>query len=470
MAMALLAASCSSDDGADEVGQESEQAQPDSPQREEDFRSDDEPGGAEAEEGDNGSDDEAGGQQSPTPQAPPIHPALTELSGQLAIVDGGDVTVANPDGTGSAIVDGQSVRQAVAAQPVWSVDGALLAWSTVSPEEVSVSVLGGEEADEILVAASSGNPIFYLQWAPDGTKLVYLRNGTEPGVEAGIATIGVGLEQFGAGQPFYVSWGSGSDTVLAHVGGSFAGTAGEVVTYDPSGGADPEVRLRPTIPFTAPAWIDDATIIGAVDGGLAMLNIESGQAESLVATQGPVQFVLSPDGRRVAYRAAPLGGVVDGEPVPLMVLDIESGESTVVLERDPIAWEWSPAGDRLAVLAPESASGFEAVSFPTTPARQNAESFRWFFWDEQIFAATPAHVPSQLEASAYLPFFEQFAQSHHRWSGDGVGFAFAGTVAGQTGIWVQIAEDETTASLVARGSHVTWSPLSAAIGGGRSIQ
>ncbi len=461
--LALLASSCSS--GDDETGSDSEPPVTDQPAPGQQDPDDEAP----ADERDDDENAAPGGSVPTPPSSPPVHPALSELSGQLAIVDGGDVTVANPDGTGSAIVDGQSVRQAVAAQPVWSVDGARLAWATTEPTQVSVSVLGGETSEEIEVAASDGNPIFYLQWAPDGTKLAYLRNGPNGGVEAGEATVGLGLEPIDEGQPFYVSWSPSSDRLLAHVGSTSLGSGGEVLAYGDDL-VEPDVLLRPTIGFTAPAWIDDTTFVGAIDGGLAIVDLETGAAENLVETQGPIRFVVSPDGSRIAYTAEPIGGLPDGEMMPLIVLDIETGQEVVALERDAIAWEWSPAGDRLAILGPERASGFEAVSFEPLAAFQGAEAFRWFFWDEQIFAATPAHVPSPLEAGAYLPFFEQFAQSHHRWSGDGVGFTFAGTIGGQTGIWVQIAEDETTASLVAAGSHVTWSPLSAAIGGGRSIQ
>ncbi len=472
MVLSLVAAACSS--GDDESGQEIEDRADEATLGE----SNEGPGGEE--------DDESGGlgDDEDAPAAPRIHPALSELSGQLAIVDGGDVTVANPDGTGGAIVDGQSVREVVASQPIWSVDGARLAWATIDPGEVTVSVLGGEEPDEIVVASDDGNPIFYMQWAPDGTKLAYLRNAPEPGVEAGVATVGDGLEPFAEGQPFYVSWAADSERVLAHVGGTLGGTQGQVFVFEPpSTGAEPDAVLRPTITFTAPAWLDETTIVGAADGGLLSIDLETGASELLVETSGPIQFVASPDGTKIAYRAAGTPGSPDADLPPLYVLDVETGDETIALQRNALAWEWSPGSDRLAILGPETASGFEQISFDARQASseastqtssqqpvQQASAFRWFFWDEQIFSATPAHLPSQLEVSSYLPFFEQYAQSHHRWSGDGLGFAFAGTIGGESGIWVQVAEDERTSSLVARGEHVTWSPLSGAIGGGRSIQ
>ncbi len=427
--------------------------------------------------------DEPGGQaeedvlpNNPAPgqgfQVPGPHPALAELGGQLAITDQADVVVARPNGTERRIVDGSSLREVIASQPVWSTGGAFLAWSAFGPDEQTVVVLEATEA-EPMVSEATGSPVYYLQWRPDDLGLVFLRNGSTGGVEAGTLSPGEPVVPFSGGQPFFVSWGPTSERLAAHVGSRVMPST--LSLFEPEFGGASTV-LSETVQFSAPDWLDDTTLIGATDDGLVSIDTETLESTVLVSLGAPIQFVVSPDGTQVAYRGFDAAAAIGEEP-PLLVLDIASGETSVVLESDAVAWEWSPDSQRLAVLttaASLAGGGISEIGIVPAQTEEDVTGFQWAFWTAEgqapgFYGATPAHEPSSLEVTSYLPFFEQYAQSHNRWSPDSSAFAFAGTLTSPdgemfSGIYVQIADDPSTFSLVSEGQHVTWSTSGLAAG------
>ena len=407
-------------------------------------------------------------------QVPGPHPALAELPGQLAVTDGADVVVVRPNGTERRIVDGASLREVVANQPVWSPSGALLAWTAVGRDQQSVMVLEASQA-EPLVSDAPGSPVYYLQWKPNDLGLVFLRNGETGGVEAGTLSPGDPVVPFSNGQPFFVSWGPNSDLLAAHVGNA-RGEPGTLSLFEPVLGGSSTPLLSETAPFGPPAWLNETSLLAVNDEGLVRIDIETREQTVLVGLTSPVQFVVSPDGARVAYRGRDADST-SPDPPPLRVLDLATGESVVVLETDALAWEWSPDSQRLAVLTTAATLAGGGVSQIGVPAQQDEEQtgrFQWAFWASDgpsgtFYGATPAHEPSSIEATSYLPFFEQYAQSHHRWSPDSSAFAFAGSLTapdGETfsGIYVQIAEDPSTFSYIGDGEHVTWSTSGLAAG------
>ncbi len=365
---------------------------------------------------------------------PPPHPALSELAGQLAITDGADVVVSGPDGSERTIIDGSSVREVLASQPVWSPSGDLLAWSVFGADRQAVGF--ARSPDEAPIESDApGSPVYYMQWQPDGEGLVFLRNGAVGGVEAGTVIPGEAVVPLSTGQPFFVSWGRNSERLAAHVG-SNGGRDGTLSVFE-VGSNEASTLVEATSAFTVPAWLDESSVVAVSGEGLVRIDAESQVVEVLVGLTPPVQFVVNSDGSRIAYRGIESANPQPGLP-PLMVLDVSSGISTEVAVADVAAWEWSPDGTRLAILT--TSSNFSSTSlFPNRaevlPVQSDRSGrFQWAFWQAtdqggELIGSTPGHEPSRLEASSYLPFFEQYAQSHHRWSPDGTAFAFAGTLA-----------------------------------------
>lgn len=423
-----------------------------------------------------------------------------ELGGQLAIGDGNVVAVARPDGNSYQALDGDS--RLIATQPTWSRSGGKLVWSSVSALEQLARVQsfdddGAPDGDPV-DSEAQGNPVFYYQWADDDETVLYLRNSpTGVNVEAGALIPGRPIEPVDDGAPFFLSWSPTGDRVAANVDNRSVriyDTFASAAQTGASSGDDVPIYqlLMDGTGFSAPAWIDETTVLIVLDGWLTalVLDDEGQERERVRITQAatPVRFVLSPDRRRVAYQAVgqtgpdinqaglshlrqrdqrlrliPIGpeagpdratGLTEAQ-VPgrraLVVFDLETGSLETVTEDPVLAWEWSPDSTKLAWLRPESGGGRAA---------------RWRFWSvtgEQPAGdlTTPVVTISSKEALNYLPFFAQYTQSVNRWSPDSSAFAIAGTIdptvgPPRAGIWIHLVDQPARPVRVAEGDFVTW--------------
>jgi TolB protein len=324
-----------------------------------------------------------------------------------------------------------------------------------------------------VASQADGQPVFYLQWNDEGDGLAYIRNSRSGGtVEVGVARPGDPIDPVGDGVPFYLSWGPGR-RLLGHADQS------SIRLYNAS---TPDERGFISVAavdggFSAPAWIDDERALVVADEALSYLDVASGELEAIIDVGGPIRFVLSPDGRRVAYRRLAAGGEsaspevaagvigsalasippravrpVQDQSAALLVLDLDTGRQTTVTDEVTVAWEWSPDGQRLAWLEAEVTGG--------------GVTGAWNFWsvDQSIPAGAPAteRTPefqlTRKYIQGYLPFFAQYTQSVTGWSPDSSAFAFAGTIGGLPGVWVQLVDERVAPRLVSRGDLVTWGP------------
>jgi len=164
--------------------------------------------------------------------------------------------------------------------------------------------------------------------------------------------------------------------------------------------------------------------------------------------------VLSPDASHLAFQAVSVlqgaappreGAVPTATDRVLSVLDLRSGEIEEISPGRVAAFFWSPQGDGLMFLRPEL----------------TGEEFwlRWNIWDGTRTFETARFRASEVFVQGYLPFFDQYAQSHSPWAPDGSAFAYAGqNERGETGVWVQRAEPDAPPVLVSDGDFVVWSP------------
>ncbi len=377
---------------------------------------------------------------------------LTDMPGRLAIGNGPELAIARADGRTVEVLDGS--ESVLASQPTWSHDGAQLAWGSVSADRQVVLVQsfdeqGGRVGDPVQ-SNVQGPPVFYMQWDADDDRLAYIRNSTSAGlVEVGLIEPGAPAEPVGEGAPFFISWSPAPDRILAHVNE----TSIDVFGLD----AEPEDFAAVTAVdggFSAPAWADEASGLIVSEGALSYLNVNTGVIEPIIPLAGPVRFVLSHDRTKVAYQVvggsggvSVIGSPIQAERTGLVVLDLETGEQTVLTAELALAWEWSPDSDKLAWLGAEL-NGGRPIG-------------RWSFWSNSDAAATTRSAPFELTRKYgrnYLPFFAQYAQSVTGWSPDSQAFAFAGTADSRTGIWIQLIDEVVAPQLVAPGDFVTWGP------------
>ena len=407
-----------------------------------------------------------------------VRDVLSELDGQLAIGNGPVVAVARPDGQRYIELDGG--RTNLTSQPTWSPDGTMLIWSSISgvAQEARVQRFDDEGvADgDPLSTNLPGHPAFYFQWSHDAGEVLYLRNSTRrQTVEAGVLVPGGPARRMADGDPFFVAWAPAEPVIAAHVGDE------RVAIFDPSGAAEfgvpgeesePEAEPDPGLGdpvvgddvidgggFSAPAWLDDETLVAVVSEVLSAVDVESGVTQPLTSVDGPIQFVLSPDRSRIAFQVTTAvvddGGILEVGATPiqeevdslsLVVLNVEDRSVEVVTDRQVLAWEWSPDSTKLAWLE---------LDGPV-----NRRLARWRFWSANGAVGGDTRSPtlqlSVKEMVNYLPFFAQYSFSLRRWSPDSSAFAMVGSIRGRSGVWIHLVDVPADPVLVVPGDIVSW--------------
>ncbi len=401
--------------------------------------------------------------RSETTTPPPSQ--LDGLPGLLVVLaEDGNVVTMRPDGSDLALLTDDAGPQLQYSQPTWAPDGSRVAWTRVDGRAE------GAPAAAVLTAAPDGSdqteaatplPVFYMFWDPTSRKLAYLHSGI-PTLEMGIVDVAAGggdAATVDTGQPYYFSWAPDGETLLAHVG------TDRLDEVDAASG-DPAAVAGPPGTFQAPSWSGDGSQLYAVaaDSGETLVRRDAaGDETELLAYDGFIWFLPSPDGSQVAFqvlREGDEGGVTAAADRPalatrafqlaqpadapvgaLAVLDLASGEIDTLAADSAVGFFWSPRGTLLSLHLDADRSGW----------------FRWRIWGDQPFTG-PSYQPTATVARDYLPFFDQYAQSLTPWSPDGTAFTYAGRHEGERGIWVQRLDPDAAPVRVAGGTFAAWSP------------
>ncbi len=439
---------------------------------------------------------DAGGDEAVTTTTTPSGPDLgapdsvDTLQGQLAVVDGHRLTVMNPDGSEPIVMAGDD-DGVVGLQPAWSPDGSQLAWAQTDGATASVEVaLPRAQA----VSSTSFDTVpFYLGWNDAGNRLAYLRNAPSgPGFEAGVVD-GDSASVAATGAPLYLAWRPGADDLAIHRNEASVDVVDATTAVVDPGLPGDAAGFATTGQFATPIWVRDDVLGLVQDGAFVLVDVETGDKSVLLEIGEGTRLVLSPDRSKLAYLTVVTGTQTvglprqvdppetlppetlpprpclpslppetlppetlpggDGEPgIRLRVFDFVTGRDDLVTDEPVLAFEWSPDGAFLSWLG-QAGPGLA----------------QWHIWTRagELTNLAP-YRPSALDAGAYLPFFDQYVQSQHRWDPDGTAMAFAGTIGGESGIWVQLVEGDFGPFLVAPGDYVTWSPPPGG-GGGASV-
>ncbi len=373
---------------------------------------------------------------SPSPHATGIPGA----PGRIAVLaEDGTLTAFAADGSDAVVLARSVPDQTLIRQPAWSPDGSRVAWVAMAADGTSADVMtaapDGTRSTDVPVGAVP----FYLSWDPTSSRIGYLGNSPSVGIELGLVNVATSAyAPVDSGSPFYMSWSPTGKQLLVHVGTDRL----DRLALD---GSHTSLDDQPGT-FTAPVWTADGrTFIYSSAGGsgqrLVAYDVATQRREVLVRFKGAIAFVVSPDGRRVAFQT------FHGQTLatPLSVVDRKTGAIDRVANEYSPAFFWSPDGTKLLSLLPE-----------VTPGRI---WFRWGVWEDGSSFSTGRFVPSLVFSRDYLQFFEQYAQSMRLWSPDGSAFVYAGEEeSGGLGIWIQPATPDAAPIRLADGVVASWSP------------
>jgi hypothetical protein len=264
-----------------------------------------------------------------------------------------------------------------------------------------------------------------------------LHNGAQ-GLDFEIADVAAGTsEVIDSGSPFYFSWGEDSDRVVVHVGPNRF----ELLDLEGESTSLGETSAG----YLAPQWIPQG-VLHVVDDNLVLRR----DREPVVLAEAGEQtmFVANTAGSLVAFQSlAPRSqtvSMVQQSPVQdntVAVVDVRSLEIEIVDTEPVVGMWWSPNGRSLLLITPT----FDGSSVTAK-----------VWTDGAGLTEYATYAPSAIQVRDVFPFFPQYAQSMTFWSPDSSGFALAGEIEGESGIWVQSLGDAAPVR-VSDGLWVAWS-------------
>ena len=357
----------------------------------------------------------------------------------------GNIYLVSPDGAQRFALTDDGSASRVYAQPAWSADGGRIAWSKIDRRGSALvtSQYDGSERNEVRVPFAP----FYIAWSPRGDQLAYLSNWTvveDPSIALRLVDVNGVTSQAQTlvdGQPLYFSWAPDGERLLTHIGNErveLQAVTGEQTPVVISGGA-----------FQSPQWAPDGeslvyALADALQQYLVVADLEGNLQQEITDFDGQITFAMSPDGAQVAYVASErdAGANTLG---PLYVVDMATQATRAITERPVVAFAWSPDAQKLAYLTLE-------------PLR-NRVGMRWNVWDGSQRTAYSIFSPTSTFLNNYLPFFDQYAQSHRIWSPASDALVYAGQQTdGRAGVWVQELAADQAPRLVGPGVFASWSP------------
>lgn len=400
--------------------------------------------------------------------------------GRIAGIDPhGDIFVVRGDGTGridltddaSPAGGGGDVSRSYLL-PTWGPSGDRLAYGEITRDAAGarraavVEQAVGEGDRQIVFESDSEIPI-YLAWSSTGDKLGILTSG-DAGQALGLWVAHGGQSNLiDRGQPYYLDWIAGGESLVVHVGGSAASDPADarlgVFRLFPGGRAD--WPLKPAN-FQAPAGrpLADSTLVAVADGTggseLVVAGPDGQVMQQLVPISGAVAMAWSPDGQKVAYveqGRSPHEGF--GRLTILQLNDSPLARPIPTPLDSVAAFDWSPMSDRLIALVPRLSldGGQQAVA---NRALQGELQFELQLVRADTGNAELLTVIDPTDAFLErLPFFDQYQRSSTLWSPDGRFLTFSAQRAGgDDGVFRIQAQVGATASLLAEGGLSFWSP------------
>lgn len=365
-----------------------------------------------------------------------------------------------PDGSeGEVLTDDPNL---INLQPSWAPDGSRVAWVSIDRRTGQARIAADRFDRSDYREVEVDTAPFYLYWDPSAGQIAYL-SPVVGGIDLSIAEMlsedGPTTRRLDRGQPYWLSWDPDGEELLVHASG-FRLDRIDLVS------ATVIIDEFPA-DFGAPAWLPDGSILfaGEYEGEQVLMTTgKSGEGvRPLAQYEGHLRFSVSNEGNRIAMQAFPSTDQ-DDEVITASFGESVLPEGTLVASRqdptpDPAATpeptdtpEFDDSIDAVDRLQPGipyviGTFGGDAYAISNLPAMamfpspngqytawlEESETvpgaLNWIVDTPQSYITLPAIIPSTEITQNYLPFFDQYSQSHDFWSPSSNLFVFAGRMA-----------------------------------------
>lgn len=392
------------------------------------------------------------------------------MNGRIAFVDlEGRVTTAAPDGGARRTLTG-SPR--IFQFPSWSHDGRYVAAIGRNENGGGLYVFADGDSAPFVEPErflSHHAPPFYHAWSPHAHTLLFLtpHEGQTYALRGGPLTSAPQL--LATGHPFFWSWTARPDQLLIHSGGPEQGA--RLALFDAAQGLWGKNLIQPGR-FQTPGVSADGRFRAFagmnLDGGSRLIveRLRSGERLHLPHF-GLIRFVWSPAAAALAFISPPHDEMAYG---PLLLLNAETGTAQQLTKEPVVAFFWSPDGRFLAILTladDGQAAGRQNGAYTNGHTQQTgvaagstyAPALHLSVMD---LAAHHTHAlltftPPPTFVHHFLPFFDQYAQSHRLWSPDSEALVFPVLRADSAEI-LRIPINGRSPQVVAEGLMPCWRP------------
>jgi len=358
--------------------------------------------------------------------------AFVNLEGQLVTID--------PNGRSQHLL---TPKGSIFQFPAWSPNGSYIA--AIGSDEVGAGVyITSDQANLLeprtLHYGSSEIPI-YLYWSPDSHWVSFLASHPTTGLGLYLASInGDGGRLLTTGQPFFWDWASDGNRLLIHT--NVTSSDARLAFIDRKGEEQGKNLARPGL-FQTPGIATNGRFwayaeMDEFDNGQLVVASRDTDAHITVPYEGAIAFSWNPMSEQLTFISPPVA--VQRFYGPLSLLDTATKRVDVLVEATVLAFFWSPNGQYIAYLilaGTEGNSDPDRVTAATTghrvgihtngrtAPRTNTGQFSQDTLQLELWLVEPAtgrnrylttFTPSPLFINQFLPFFDQYALSHHLWS------------------------------------------------------
>lgn len=366
--------------------------------------------------------------EQPLPTSPPpTVPALANNPNRIVLIANNDsVVTVNPDGSQRQELTNDSLFYQF---PAWSPNGKQIAVLGGDSTGVGVFLLEDKPANQFTanqVYFSRNQSPFYFYWAPNSNQIAILANHpTGLAVHLALANSNSPSSSslLATGQPFYWAWAPDSNQILIHSGANqpdaqlaFVDVEGQFLTDNLT---QPGSFQAPGISASGNYW----SFTAENSDGQRHLVVQNGLGlpEKQLPHIGSLAQSWSPAAEKLAF----FSPVKDETAFfgPLRLLDLAIGETQLLTEQTVVAFFWSPDGEQIAYLTLHGLDNIEAFVPAKSRRSQVAQNISIPQLDLWVVKVATQEVrllasfePTPLFVSQFLPFFDQYALSHHLWS------------------------------------------------------